>query len=380
MAHELNGEEFGMFAIASSLYALVAGIARAAIIEPLLAIGARVEDLSAACHRASLGGLAASAAMIAGGVLLHSPYLIATGIAAHGLTMYEITRTVSLAVGDPRKALAQDVIWAVAAVGIATAVGMGLVDGSIGYGIWVGAGALIGYSACFAARYSIVPKWSRSRVTTTTAAQFGADFLVGSGSAALTTNALGALAGISTVAALRAAGTMFGPVMLVVAVVRTLTIPFLQQFHERSEGSEIGVAVRLTSALVCVAIGPLVFIAFLPSSIGTLILGQNWLSAEPLLPFLSLEVLLTIAATVPFAGHRVYLAGRATLLIRSGLAFLRIGCVVAAGVLAGATAAAATMAGVALIGTALWWCSYFAKVVAASQQAGKSKIGDDNRP
>ena len=358
MAHELGIQEFGMFAIASSVYALITGVVRAAVIEPLLAVGTLVGDLTAASRRASLVGLVASVPTIAAGALLQSPFLIAAGFAAHGLTMYELSRTVNMAAGDPSKALAQDVVWCCATVGIAVCVGTDVVDGAQGFGLWVGVGALIGYLACFRARYSISPRWPRSRVSTGTAVLFGSDFLVGSGSGAVTTNALGVFAGISTVAALRAAGTIFGPVLLVVSVARTLAIPFLQQFQRRSDGSEVRVAVKVTTILVLLAICPLVFLAFLPASIGSFILGQNWTTAEPLLPFLSLEVLLIVAAVIPFAGHRVYLAGRSTLVVRTGLGFLRIACVVSAGAVAGATAAAAAMSGVALIGAVAWWCSY----------------------
>ena len=377
LAHKLDGAQFGMFAIASSLYALLVGVARAAIIEPLLAVGPRVDDLRAASHRISLVGLTAGALMIALGAGLGLSYIVVTGLAAHGLTLYEFTRTVNLAMVDPFKALLQDLVWAITTVVVAVVVGFDVLTGEQGFALWASCGAIIGYVAFFSARYRVAPRWVRSRVTTTTAVQFGADFLVGSGSAALTTNAVGAVAGVTTVAALRAAGTLFGPVMLLVGVARTLTIPFLRQCREDSAGAEAAAALRIALILASLAAVPLAFVAFLPNRIGAMILGQNWPSAAPLLPYLATEALLIIATIVPFAGLRVLLAGKATLFVRSGLAVLRIASVATAAALGGPTAAAATMAAVALIGSIAWWASYLSKLLSRRQTSVLPEVGGE---
>ena len=376
MAHALSTYQFGMFAIASSIYALLIGVTRAAIVEPLLGVSAGAADIRAAGHRASIVGMLSSVPIIAVGYVLASPYLLITGIAAHGLVLYEFTRTVNLAAQNPRNALMQDLAWCASAVAAALAVATGRLNGQQGYAMWSASGAAIGYLACLFGRYPVIPKWASSNVTTATSLRFGSDFLIGSGSAALTTNILGGLGGVLTVAALRAAGTLFGPITLVITLARTLSISFLKKVHENSPQSELRDGMRVTAILVAAAIGPLIFLAFLPSRVGQMLLGQSWSMAEPLLPLLAIESLLIIVAIVPFAGLRALLAGRATLIVRTGLGVLRLGCVVTAGVLWGATAAALAMSLVAIVGAVAWWRTYAVTVRRSSRYPFKNSLED----
>lgn len=359
-AHKLDPTSFGLFAIAGAVQALTVGYARAAVVEPFLAID-DAGAVPAMVHRASLVGSVLAVAVALLGLALWSPYFLLLGAALHGLTVNESVRTTNMARLRPKLAVLQDATWGAVTVLAAMMLFLGFVSPATAYGIWVVSGAAIGYVFVALLHCNPSPSWARAPLPTRTSLAFGADFLVGTGSALVTSNILGVLVGPATVGALRAAGTIFGPVTLLVSVGRTLAIPFLKRVQTTQPRSEFSVAVHIT-ALMAVFVAPLlVILAFLPATVGRLILGGNWTIAEPLMPYLALELGFIALTTAAFAGHRVWLAGKASLVVRSLLAILRLVVVVAAAVWGGAMLAAVAMALVAFIGMVAWWFSYFRK-------------------
>lgn len=355
LARQLPISELGLFATAYSLYALSSGLMRAAILEPSLAI----PNTSRSTARVSILGLVIGAILTVLGLLASSPYFLFLGLAMHGLLVYDYMRTYEMASGNARRALSYECCWFVASVAISFAVTTLAITGWEGFAIWAASGALLGYVYALARRAPLRPRWQKEggpRFKTSCA--FGLDYLVGSGSAQFTTSLLAVIVGPAIVGGIRAAATLLGPIGLVIATARTLMIPLLARENRSEERRSILLAVLMTAILSALTLPFLVLVALLPVSVGTDILGANWSFAEPLLPLLAIESFLLVLSIAPFAGLRSLLAARRTLVTRICLAILRVGCIVAAGQIAGALGACLAIAGIAAVSAVVWWIAY----------------------
>ncbi|WP_420123073.1 hypothetical protein [Nakamurella sp.] len=356
-AHTVTTAEFGAFAVATALATLIIGTSRSAVAEPTLALSVGVAHVRLAVRRALMLALVVGLPMLAGAWIARLPYLAVVAVALPGLLVYDTVRTLRLAIVAPRRALVLDIGWAVGTVGLCLMTFPGWITGIACFGGWAGIAALLGTVSAARAGYLGPPGWPSSEIPTGTSVAFGADYVVGSGSATVATNLIAGFAGTIVVASIRGAGTVLGPVTLVVGILPTLLIPTLRRMQEglrRPSGS----IVRLAALMTVLAVPPLAMIAWFPSAWGELLLAGVWPLAQPLLPFLAWELLATLSAMVPFAAHRAMLAGQASLVVRSILAGVRIVAVVWAGVVFGAVAATAAMAAVATLSSVLWWTSY----------------------
>lgn len=358
MAHTTGIYEFGQYAICFSIYGLAVGFVRSAVVEPLLGRQQGKALFSSSLRRASLLGLIISILTVATGVLLNLDYLVVMGIAMHGCVVYDYILVMNVSAYKPLQALLQESIWLCVSFAGAALVLIGIVPPLVGFAIWAGGCAVIAYVATILLRLQLRPGWDQKFVTTKVSSAFGLDFLIGSGSAQLAINMASAVAGLSVVGALRAAGTVLGPVTLVVNAARSLLIPFVSRLSSGSNRSALGVSLTTSLTMGVLALPFLALVWVLPDGIGMLLLGANWAYAKPLLPFLAIELFFVILTAVPFAGHRALLAARNTLVIRIALAAIRIASIVVAAIYFGAIGAALAMAVTAMIGTIVWWWSY----------------------
>lgn len=367
-AHVVTTDEFGAFAVATAVGALIIGTSRSAIAEPALAVSLGVAEIRIAVRRASLLALVVGLPLLVGAWLMDLPYLSVVAVTLPGLLVYDTVRTLRLAVVAPRRALVLDVGWAFGTFGLCLLTFRGLITGLWCFAGWAAVAAVLGAVSARRAGYLRRPGWPRSQVSTGTSVAFGADYVVGSGSATVATNLIAGFAGTAVVASIRGAGTILGPVSLVVGILPTLLIPTLRRMHEGLRRPNAAI-VRLATVLTVLAVPPLALIAWFPGAWGELLLADVWPLAQPLLPFLAWELLATLSAMVPFAGHRALLAGQASLAVRSVLAGVRIVAIVWAGVAFGALAATIAMAAIATVSSVLWWTSYVAQMRRGSRSA-----------
>lgn len=356
LAHRLDLSAFGDFALAMSASALVVGFTHAGLAEPLLSVDDVTASLQQSMRRVSLVGMCGAAAMLTLATLFDSPFVLWSAVSVHGFVLYDLTKTVNMAVGRPGRAAGLEAIFLTVGGAFAALIFVGAIAPVYGFAAWNVAGAIIGYGSCVIARVTPWPGWPSGRIRTGVSLAFGSDYLVGSGSSQLLPVALGSLGQISIVGALRAAGTIMGPVTMLLGMSRTLLIPHLARAKETSGG--LHQALQLSGVMTVLALPALAFLAVLPDSIGQLVLGQNWPSAQPLLPYLALEALFIVVAAAPFAGHRAHLAAGRSLVLRAILSLARISVIILTAVTLGATAAAASMALVAFLGCIVWWVSY----------------------
>ncbi|MEU5564186.1 hypothetical protein [Micromonospora musae] len=348
----------GWFALAFSAYVLASGLARAVVTDSVLASPTAVAQAREGAARALTIGVLSALPVLAAGLAVDSPYLLIAGVAVPGLVLYDFVKAVNLGAGQPRLACGLELLWAVATV-LGALLGLVRVVGPVAvFAVWAGAGALIGGLAAVRQRYRVRPGWAAAPGETRVAVSFGAQFLVTTGSAHLALTATAAGAGAAVVGALSAGRTVLGPVNLLLSTAGALMIPYLVRYRDRPGAVRIRSAARV-AALVLGCTAPVaVAVALLPDTIGRHLLAANWDLAQPLLLALALESLLTVAATVGFAGHRVERAGRRALLLGTLLGLIRVPAVLGGALLFGAAGAAGAMVAMALASAVVWWCSY----------------------
>ena len=97
---------------------------------------------------------------------------------------------------------------------------------------------------------------------------------------------------------------------------------------------------------------------FLPSSIGTQILGASWYGARALLLPLALAQVAASAFSGPMTGLRALAAAQRGLRLRIVLSSMSLITTVAAAAVGGVMLAAWTMAAMGFVGATLWWIEF----------------------
>ncbi len=369
LARTLGIAELGEFAIAFAVYAFCAGLIRAAVCEPSLAMRPTRATLYSGSSRASLTALVSAVFATLIGIGLSLPYLAVLGLTIHGLSIYDYSKTMNLAVFDRRIPLIQEVVWFGASVAVGGLVLLGWITGLQGFAVWAGAGALVGYVAALRQRLDLRPRWNLAKAETHNALAFGGDYVIGSGASQIAFNLVGVVAGLAAVGSLRAGGTPLGPVSIVIGSARTLAIPYLTRGLSQGRVAANSRTLASTAIIMAGSVPILAFLAFLPPVLGEMLLGDNWLHAQPVLPFLALESAFISLATVPFAGFRALLAGKSTVIIRSVLAVIRVVSVVLAAMAGGALAAAVALSLASGLGALVWWAGYLVQLRKAVGEA-----------
>lgn len=358
LARTLDLTELGEFAVAFALYAFIVGLIRAAVSEPLLASLPDREKHHRGAERVSLLGLVAVVVLVIGGWALGLPYVVLVGLAIHGLSLLDYSATMNIAAFDKRIPLAQEIAKFTFSVTAGMLVLFGVIGGLPAFAIWAFGGTFVGYVSAYLQSYEIRPRWGIPASETGNSVAFGGDYVVGAGASQIAFNLVGAVAGLAAVGSLRAGGTLLGPVSLVVSSARSLTIPYLSRAIGRGRSASLQASVASAAVIGVATVPVLGVIAFLPDVAGELLLGENWFHAKPVLGFLALEMASIALTTIPFAGFRALLAGRATMVIRSLLAVFRVGIVVWAAATGGVVSAAIAMAFASGIGMLVWWSGF----------------------
>jgi O-antigen/teichoic acid export membrane protein len=157
----------------------------------------------------------------------------------------------------------------------------------------------------------------------------------------LTPYAIGAIAGLSAVGALRAAQLLLGPFTVLVQGVGLVALPEAVGLIDRSTRVLIRAAAIYSGALALLVLATGSLIMLLPAEVGMVILGKNWSSAHDiLLPYTAFAAV-QMSVAGPAVGLRALGEVRATFrvgVIRSALGFM--GAI--AGASTGGAASAAT--------------------------------------
>ena len=370
--------EFGAFGLAFATYLLMLGASRGLCSLPLTLRFSAADD--AERRHAARCSVGLSAAF---GCLLAFPVLV-VGLMVHGvmrqgllplalitpaLLVQDSWRYAFFAMAIPIQSMWNDLVW--------TGAQLVLFGGLIATGHATVSALFLtwGFGAAVAAAFGVVQSklwptvrggllWLRAQRDI--APSLTLESIAVSGSSQLTLFCVAAAGGLTSVAALRAAGVVLGPIATLFTGVVFALAPEAVRLHRRAPERLVQFTTGAAIALATIAaIGGCASL-LIPAHIGRALLGDNWAIGRPLFLPLTLGLAATGALIGAMVGMRVLLAAKQTLVIRLVLlgSSMLAGSV---GVLVGGAAGAQlgmSLAGCAV--TVLAWV-WFRRLLASSR-------------
>jgi O-antigen/teichoic acid export membrane protein len=384
VARVVSPDEFGAFSVAMLAFAIVIGGVRAVIGEPWLSAHSAEPTevrrrISADLLRASVAASALASVLIAGlavvaGGMAAAPVLALAAVFPV-LGVQDALRYVAV-VDRPLVALVSDLAWLVAVVPLLAAAPA---DASPAWFVvaW-GVGGLVGLVPALAVLGIPVAKGSVRRWFGTHREMSGAflgEHVTARISSQIAMLALGAVAGLSALGAVRAAQVFYGPLNTLFGGLYLVLVPDgARQRHDSRRLTRLMVAASglvTAAAMIWTLVGVVA-----PDRLGTALFGQTWSEAGGLL--LPMGIAMTISAlnTGAFAGIRSLGYARLSLRVRLWSMPPQLACCLigaAAGSALGYTIGFAV--GNAVIAT-MWWV-FFAEALrraSARHFAGSRRV------
>jgi O-antigen/teichoic acid export membrane protein len=356
IARTATPEEFGVYGLLLSAYLISINITRPIAVEPLLI---RFSGRNDGRWRGALSD--ASGAVLTIGLLLGATGLLISatqsgflgsgfrvlGLLLPGLVLQDSWRFALFGARRGRIAFANDLVWAVTlGLVIAFLYARGAATPLNLFAAWGLSGNVAAVAGIF--QTGTLPRPIASRRWWRTTQDLGRSLLgdriatnvVGE----LTPYAIGGIAGLSAVGALRASQLLLGPFTVIYQGLSLVALPEAVGIADRPDRMLIKAAGLYSGLLAVLVLATGVSLFIVPADAGRLVLGQNWATAhDTLIPF-TILIAVQMAVAGPLVGLRALGEARATFrvgVIRSVFGF--IGAVLGA-VLGGAPAAAAGMA------------------------------------
>lgn len=357
-ARVLDPASFGSFSILLILYSIIAGSSRALLVESFLSAGAYTSGV-VAIPKGFIVTVPVSVLLAVGGIYLDNN-LLYLALFIPGFVAFDQLRTIELTLGKMGVGLALDGVWTAAVILVSL-----LQDGSASgvykvVVVWAASPTVL--AACF------VPlAFFRARKMThsESAPQFLQiaylfDYLIGSGSAQLSQALIPTVSSAAVVGAIRGAGTILSPLTQIATAARPLLLASSGAARRDSSGGALGKNARIACLLIVLLVPCAFVVASLPDWVGRALLGESWTLASLVVGPLGIEIALTLVAQVAFAAHRAIDAARRIIVLRLVLAALRVPAIlVVAYVTNSPVAVAWAMVAVSVVGTAVWWTSYY---------------------
>lgn len=371
VARATSPRDFGAFALVFAAYTVVLNLGNGMLSDPFLVRFStddrqrwRAAAASAGGASLALGLLAAAcflgAAAVTGGAARAS--LLAFGISLPGLVLQNSWRAFFFAAARPRDAFLNDLAWAAALAGLATAAL--LVDAQsvlllvLAWGL---SGTLAAAVGCAQARVrpqmALTGSWLSSQRDL--AGRYVAESMTLSGSTQATMYGVGFVAGLPAVGALRAAQILLGPVYVLTFGLRAVALPEAARIASRSHAA-LRRAVALISLGLCVlAAGLGLVVLSLPDPVGRALLGSTWAQAEPVLLPVAVGMVGTAFTMGARIGLRALADARRSLNARLVSAVAAVVLGIAGARYDGATGAAWGLAAGIWLSSARWWQQFW---------------------
>lgn len=363
-ARLVGSSEFGEFALVYAIYILLVQVGQALFGEPMLIMEKlhgrplRVVASAAASCCFLVSAVFALPALVIALAFVRSSQVWLVSFAScliPFLLLQDCLRLVAISLGQPRKAFILDLLWGVGqAVGFLLLLALPQHAGAPGVLLaWGAAGALSGLVGL--KLLGIGLSLPAAREWGGLSRRVSRVYLVETVALAASTQGIAILVGLTTgVAAaggFRIAQTLFGPVNVLLNMLRVLGTRELARLRTRNQ---VLVAARLISiAGVAVAAVALVGILLVPDSLWKYVFGASWIYASPLILLMGLQRMAQAAGLGYFGGLRAEAIVAKTMSIRLLLAFLTLSLGLAGLLFVGAAGAVAGMtiaAGVASLG------------------------------
>jgi hypothetical protein len=318
------------------------------------------EETTFALSSGLLAGVVAGILMAIGSTLAPAPGAVLVVACATPIVMLQdLGRYHCIAVGRPTLAVLSDGIWAFGSVVLfsATIFASGFLRAwQLLFG-WaclalIGALAVLLPLRLFPATVGILDWWRR---TLHGRFRFGIEAGIAASSSLAVLASSSAILGVTAVAALRAAGAVFGPLSVLLSTIPLAVIPELRRRRPTSAVElwrplkSIAWLLSVTSVVMGVTA------CLIPSAWGKLLLGESWRVARPLMPVVATEYaalawLTVLAAALITEGRAVDLLKVRLLLSGMSLCGAIMAAAVFSSAMAVAIALAASSATVALWG------------------------------
>ena len=367
-ARSLDRQAFGAFGLAFTLYLLVLGTCRALVTEPLISRYSRMTASELQSRARHVMGAAAGVGIVAAVLLLVASPIVggpagqalwALAVVLPALLVQDAWRYYFVTSGRPSSALHNDAVWCITQLVLLVAMAWAHAFTLVTVIAWWGlSGAVAGVAGCTATRTMPAVSSTRRWISAhrDLGARYGADFLSASGAGQGTLLALGAIAGLLALGALRATQVYFGPINVLFGGIYLALVP--EGARLRADRRRLRRLMALASTgLVATATGWLVVGLMLPGGVGQALFGASWDGVRSLLVPVGLGVVGGAVAGGAMAGLRALSAAHATLRARLIALPLLIGAPLA-GASAGARGFAFGLAAATWAGAAIWWWQF----------------------
>jgi O-antigen/teichoic acid export membrane protein len=322
VARAVSENAFGAFALCFTIYAVVVGVSRGLVSEPLTI---RYGDASPGTFDAARRGAAGSAlaaGLVVGLLLfgfaqtqseaLREP-LLALALCMPGLLLQDAIRFSFITEGKPRRAAANDFVWAV--LQFAAVVWLLYADtSSAGPFVLAWGGAAVGAALYGVAQTRTLPalgsalRWIRAQIHLS--GFFVAEYLTVLGSVQVAFLIVGAIAGIDAVGALRGATVVLGPLNILTFGAFAFSVPELVRRRGLPLKRHVQLAGLISGTLVFAVAVWSALMLLLPTSAGVELLGDTWHGARSVLAPMALLIAGTAACLGPLCSLRAFGAAR----------------------------------------------------------------------
>ena len=315
--------EFGQLALLLLLVSTALTAVRGSFGTPVLLTGGRSEsgydrEAAGALTAAVLVGLMAAVLVLACGAAMG--VLLEAAVIALALPLVlaqDMGRYSALARGDQRGAVLWDGVWTVGSVAllVTTWVAPALLSAPSVLAVWAALALVSGVGLLLRGR--VFPllhglrAWWNNHVGRL---RYGIEAIIGAVTALVVVAGAAAVAGPDASAALRGAGTLLGPLSVVMAAVPLAVVPDTSR-SARSAESTWGALRRIGWLLFALALTVGLIAPVLPDWLGAAMLGDTWAVASPLLPITALEYAGLAWVSVTYTLMRAL--GRSSALLRA---------------------------------------------------------------
>ena len=368
VAHSVGLEEFGAFTLAWFTYGLILNVSRGLATDPLVVrfSGVPVADWRTAVSRTSgtaiLVGVVLGAACLLLGAVVPGPIgdaLVGLGLVLPLLVLQDSWRFAFFAAGQGHKACVNDLVWGLALVPtMAAAQHESLLGVVLAWGVAGGVAALFGFRQA-----RVVPAlggaWTWFREQRDLGLRYMVENVTQSGGTQLRMYALGVIAGLAEVAALRGAQLLLGPLLTVLMGIGTVAVPEAVRWLRRSRGHLLRFCLALGSVEAVAALAwALALWVLLPRGVGEVVLGQVWEPSSVLILPLCLSVIVSSFCTGATTGLRALGTARRSLRSQIVESTLFVLATVIGATIAGALGATWASLGAAVASGIFWWAQF----------------------
>lgn len=327
VARAVTENAFGAFALCFTIYSILVGVSRGLVSEPLTVSYGDASPSRFDVARRSAAGSALAAGFAVGFVLfafaqtqsevVREP-LVALAVCTPGLLLQDAIRFSFITEGKPRRAAANDFVWAV--LQFAAVAWLLYADtSSAGPFVLAWGGAAVGAALYGVAQTRALPafgsalRWVREQIHLSRF--FVAEYLTVLGSVQLAFLIVGAVAGVDAVGSLRGATVLLGPLNILTFGAFAFSVPELVRRREFPLKRHTQLAGLLSGTLVFAVVAWSTVMVVLPTSAGVELLGDTWPGARSVLVPMAVMMAGVAACLGPLSTLRAFGAARESFLV-----------------------------------------------------------------